>query len=106
MSFFNVCCILLVATAAIILYLGLVKSAGSYGEYHMCDIKVTYLFNQEKYMDEFHWDESNKNLLVITAYRTWSPPSGVDEKLEVFKKRATIIETKGGILWEDSLYLQ
>ena len=105
MSMFNVCVVLLIATAAIILYLGLVKSAGSYGEYHVCDIKVTYLFYQERNKDEFQWDKSNNNLLIITAYRTCAPPPEVDGTLEVYRKDATIVETKGGILWEDSSYL-
>ncbi len=94
--------IIILVVAGLIFYWSMAQSAGRYGEFKSCDIKVTYLFYQEYNKDEFHWE---KDYLHITAYRTSPPPPEVDGTLEVFRKNVTIVETKGGILWEDSSYL-
>lgn len=94
--------IILVVIVGLLFFWSMAQSAGRYGEFKTCNIKVTYLFYQDCNKDEFHWE---KDYLHITAYRTAPPPPEIDGTLEVYRNNVTIVETKGGILWEDSSFL-
>lgn len=71
------------------------------GEYHRCDVIVTYHYNQNLDKDICEWKDVNKEVLLVEAYRKESPPSGVEGEFVAHIYNATVLETKEDIIWAE-----
>lgn len=90
-------CIGLIAILVTCIVWACVSIAGRDGEYHKCDVIVTYHYNQPFEKDECEWQDESKEVLIVNAYRTYEPTRNNTNTVHIYN--STALETKEGIIW-------
>lgn len=99
-----ICGILFIALITCVLWAMIDMSARNDGEYHKCNAKVKYIYNQSYDYDSYEWLDEDKENVLIHAFRKQSAPhycqDGQTFTCELHN--ITVLETKGELIWEDS----
>lgn len=94
--------IILIILVTCIIWACLDVGARNDGEYHRCNIKVTYYYNADGNYDLYQWEDKDKKVLILDAYRAQSPPPEAAGTNTFYAEmyNVSVLETKGGIIWE------
>lgn len=93
--------IILIAILGCCILWACLDAAGRDGQYYKCDVIVTYHYNHPMNRDDCYWKDESKEILIVEAYRTDSPPVGVEDEFIAHVYDAIVLETKEDIIWAE-----